>query len=112
MLLCILTKMVFYYGKDWSSHLADTLWAYRSSPKTATGFTPFSLVYGTDVISPTKLLLPSPRILHGMDLEADVDICAEVRVADLESLEEARELAQVRSLWYHQKLDKIGRAHV
>jgi transposase InsO family protein len=104
MLLCILSKMVFYYGEDWSSHLADTLWAYRNSPKTATGFTPFSLVYGTDVISPTKLLMPSPRILHGMDLEADVDICAEVRVADLESLEEARELAQVRSLWYHQKL--------
>uniref|UniRef100_A0A2N9HSJ2 Integrase catalytic domain-containing protein n=1 Tax=Fagus sylvatica TaxID=28930 RepID=A0A2N9HSJ2_FAGSY len=43
MLLCILSKMVFYYGKGWSSHLADTLWAYRGSTKTATGFTPFSL---------------------------------------------------------------------
>ena len=39
-----------------------------------------------------------------MDLEADADICAEARVADLESLEEARELAQVRSLRYHRKL--------
>uniref|UniRef100_A0A2N9HW49 Integrase catalytic domain-containing protein n=1 Tax=Fagus sylvatica TaxID=28930 RepID=A0A2N9HW49_FAGSY len=104
MLLRILSKMVFDYGKGWSSHLADTLWAYRGSTKTATGFTPFSLVYGTDAISPTELLVPSPRILHGMDLEADADICAEARVADLESLEEARELAQVRSLRYHQKL--------
>uniref|UniRef100_A0A2N9I5K1 Uncharacterized protein n=1 Tax=Fagus sylvatica TaxID=28930 RepID=A0A2N9I5K1_FAGSY len=94
MLLRILSKMVFDYGKGWSSHLADTLWAYRGSTKTATGFTPFSLVYGTDAISPTELLVPSPRILHGMDLEADADICAEARVADLESLEEARELAQ------------------
>jgi transposase InsO family protein len=93
MLLRILSKMVFDYGKGWSSHLADTLWAYRGSTKTATGFTPFSLVYGTDAISPTELLVPSPRILHGMDLEADADICAEVRVADLEGLEEARELA-------------------
>uniref|UniRef100_A0A2N9EE51 Integrase catalytic domain-containing protein n=1 Tax=Fagus sylvatica TaxID=28930 RepID=A0A2N9EE51_FAGSY len=93
MLLRILSKMVFDYGKGWSSHLADTLWAYRGSTKTATGFTPFSLVYGTDAISPTELLVPSPRILHGMDLEADADICAEARVADLESLEEARELA-------------------
>uniref|UniRef100_A0A2N9EXF3 Uncharacterized protein n=1 Tax=Fagus sylvatica TaxID=28930 RepID=A0A2N9EXF3_FAGSY len=90
--------------KGWSSHLADTLWAYRGSTKTVTGFTPFSLVYGTDAISPMKLLVPSPRILHGMDLEADADICAEARVANLESLEEARELAQVRSLRYHQKL--------
>jgi hypothetical protein len=39
-----------------------------------------------------------------MDLEADADICAKARVADLESLKEARELAQVRSLRYHQKL--------
>uniref|UniRef100_A0A2N9E8D5 Integrase catalytic domain-containing protein n=1 Tax=Fagus sylvatica TaxID=28930 RepID=A0A2N9E8D5_FAGSY len=104
MLLRILSKMVFDYGKGWSSHLADTLWAYRGSTKTATGFTPFSLVYGTDAISPTELLVPSLRILHGMDLEADADICAEARVADLEGLEEARELAQVRSLRYHQKL--------
>uniref|UniRef100_A0A2N9EK87 Integrase catalytic domain-containing protein n=1 Tax=Fagus sylvatica TaxID=28930 RepID=A0A2N9EK87_FAGSY len=84
----------------WQTHL----WAYRGSTKTATGFTPFSLVYGTDAISPTELLVPSPRILHGMDLEADADICAEARVADLEGLEEARELAQARSLRYHQKL--------
>uniref|UniRef100_A0A2N9FCN2 Uncharacterized protein n=1 Tax=Fagus sylvatica TaxID=28930 RepID=A0A2N9FCN2_FAGSY len=86
MLLRILSKMVFDYGKGWSSHLADTLWAYRGSTKTATGFTPFSLVYGTDAISPTELLVPSPRILHGMDLEADADICAEARVADLERI--------------------------
>jgi hypothetical protein len=39
-----------------------------------------------------------------MDLEADADICTEARVANLESLEEARELVQVRSLQYHQKL--------
>jgi ribonuclease HI len=104
MLLRILSKMVFDYGKGWNSHLADVLWAYRGSPKTATGFTPFSLVYGTDVISPLELLVPSPRILQGTELEADVEICAEARVADLESLDEARELALARSLRYHQRL--------
>uniref|UniRef100_A0A2N9H877 Integrase catalytic domain-containing protein n=1 Tax=Fagus sylvatica TaxID=28930 RepID=A0A2N9H877_FAGSY len=104
MLLRILSKMVFDYGKGWNSHLADVLWAYRGSPKTATGFTPFSLVYGTDVISPPELLVPSPRMLQGTELEADIEICAEARVADLESLDEARELALARSLRYHQKL--------
>uniref|UniRef100_A0A2N9HFT2 RNA-directed DNA polymerase n=1 Tax=Fagus sylvatica TaxID=28930 RepID=A0A2N9HFT2_FAGSY len=93
-----------YYPQGWNSHLADVLWAYRGSPKTATGFTPFSLVYGTDVISPPELLVPSPRILQGTELEADVEMCAEARVADLESLDEARELALARSLRYHQKL--------
>ena len=104
MLLRILSKMVFDYRKGWSSHLVDTLWAYHGSTKIATGFTPFSLVHGTDAISPTELLVPSPRILQGMDLEADADICAEARATNLESLEEARELAQVRSLRYHQRL--------
>uniref|UniRef100_A0A2N9EZT3 Reverse transcriptase/retrotransposon-derived protein RNase H-like domain-containing protein n=1 Tax=Fagus sylvatica TaxID=28930 RepID=A0A2N9EZT3_FAGSY len=84
--------------RGWSFHLADALWAYRGLTKTVTGFTPFSLVYGTDAITPTKLLVPSPRILHGMDLETNADICAEARVADLEGLEEARELAQACSL--------------
>jgi transposase InsO family protein len=104
MLLRILSKIVFDYGKCWNSHLADALWAYRGSTKMATGFTSFSLVYGTDAIAPTELLVPSPRILHGMDLETNADICTEAKVADLESLEEARELAQARSLRYHQKL--------
>jgi hypothetical protein len=104
MLLRILSKMVFDYGKGWSSHLADMLWAYRESLKTATGFTLFSLVYATDVISPPELLVPSPRILQGMELEADIEICAEARVADLESLDESRELALDRNLRYHQKL--------
>uniref|UniRef100_A0A2N9H206 RNA-directed DNA polymerase n=1 Tax=Fagus sylvatica TaxID=28930 RepID=A0A2N9H206_FAGSY len=48
--------------------------------------------------------VPSPRILQGTELEADVEMCAEARVADLESLDEARELALARSLRYHQKL--------
>uniref|UniRef100_A0A2N9IKX5 RNA-directed DNA polymerase n=1 Tax=Fagus sylvatica TaxID=28930 RepID=A0A2N9IKX5_FAGSY len=77
MLLRILSKMVFDYGNDWKAHLADVLWAYRSSPKTATGFTPFSLVYGTDTISPTELVVPSPRVMQGSELEVDANICAE-----------------------------------
>uniref|UniRef100_A0A2N9G772 Integrase catalytic domain-containing protein n=1 Tax=Fagus sylvatica TaxID=28930 RepID=A0A2N9G772_FAGSY len=97
MLLHILSKMVFDYGKDWKAHLADVLWAYRSSPKTATGFTPFSLVYGTDTISPTELVVPSPRVMQGSELEVDANICAEARMADLEGLDEARDLAKAKS---------------
>ena len=73
--------------------IVDHKWAYRGLTKTETGFTPFSLVYGTDAIAPIELLVLSPRILHGMDLETNVDICTEARVADLEGLEEVRELA-------------------
>jgi ribonuclease HI len=104
MLLRILSKMVFDYGSNWNSHLTDVLWAYRSSPKTATGFTPFSLVYGTDTISPTELVVPTPRVLQGSDLEADANICAEARMADLEGLDESRELARLKSQRNYQKM--------
>ena len=89
--------MVFDYGNNWRNHLADVLWAYRSSPKIATRFTPFSLVYGTDTISPTELVVPSPRVMQGSELEVDPNMCVEAWMADLEGLDEARELARARS---------------
>uniref|UniRef100_A0A2N9ENF4 Integrase catalytic domain-containing protein n=1 Tax=Fagus sylvatica TaxID=28930 RepID=A0A2N9ENF4_FAGSY len=107
MLLRILSKMVFDYGNDWKAHLADVLWAYRSSPKTATGFTPFSLVYGTDTISPTELVVPSPRVMQGSELETDATMCAEARMADLEGLDEARDLAKAKAQRNYQKMANV-----
>ena len=80
------------------------MWAYRSSPKIATGFTPFSLVYGTDTISSTKLVVPTPRVLQGSDLEVNANICADARMADLEGLDESRELARLKSQRNYQKM--------
>ena len=107
MLLQILSKMVFDYGSNWRAHLADVLWAYQSSPKTATGFTPFSLVYGTDTISPTELVVHSPRVMQGSELEVDANICVEARMVDPEGLDEARELAKARSQRNYQKMANV-----
>lgn len=62
-ILKILKKMKREYGGRWSSHLIDVLKACRSSLKTATRFSPFSLVYGTEVISPVELTIPTPRMV-------------------------------------------------
>ena len=51
------------YGEDWVTHLPDALWAYRNSPKSATKFSPFSLVYEKKVVSPAKVMIPSLRVL-------------------------------------------------
>jgi hypothetical protein len=107
MLLRILSKMVSDYGNDWRAHLANVLWAYRSSPKTTTGFTPFSLVYGTDTISPTELVVPSPQVMQGSELEVDANMCAEAQTADLEGLDEVRDLAKVRSQRNYQKMTNV-----
>ncbi|XP_025677470.1 uncharacterized protein [Arachis hypogaea] len=42
----ILEKIVKAHRKDWSTRLADALWAYRTVYKTPIGMSPFYLVYG------------------------------------------------------------------
>ena len=43
--------------------MTNILWAYRSSVKIATGFSPFSLVCGTEAINPVELVVPKPRVV-------------------------------------------------
>ena len=96
--------MVHEYEEGWSEHLLETLWAYRSSAKTATGFSPFCLVYGTKAISLVKLLVPTPRVVHGKEIEMSVATCAECKVSNLETLEEARNLAYSHIQRYQQQM--------
>ena len=51
------------YGEGWVTHLPDALWAYQSSPKSATKFSPFSIVYGIEVVSLAEVMIPSLRVL-------------------------------------------------
>jgi len=43
--------------------ILSALWAYRISVKTITGFTPFQLVYGMEVILPIKCEIPSLKLV-------------------------------------------------
>ena len=97
MILKILKKMKHEYRGKWSDHLADVLWACRSSVKTATRFSPFSLAYGTKAISLVELVVPTPRVILK---ESQEDTNNERRLADLEGVEEERELAKRRSQRY------------
>ena len=38
------------------------LWAYRTSVKTSTGFTPFQLVYGLEAVLPIECEIPSLKL--------------------------------------------------
>ena len=46
----------------WVDELQNVLWAYRTIKRTATGETPFSMVYGTEAVIPTGLLVPTARM--------------------------------------------------
>ncbi|KAI5445733.1 hypothetical protein KIW84_013820 [Lathyrus oleraceus] len=58
----IIQKMVVTY-KDWHEMLPFALHGYRTSVCTLTGATPFSLVYGMEVVLPVEVEIPSMRVL-------------------------------------------------
>ena len=68
-------------------------------PKIAHGGTPFALAFGTEAVIPIELKLPSARVVafnehhNSQGLKANLDL-----------LEEKREVAQVRMAVYRQKV--------
>jgi hypothetical protein len=72
-------------GKNWHKELPSILWAHRININRATRDTPFSLVYGAEVVLPPKIYLKSDRVAH-FNLEDQ----AEARELDANLLEERR----------------------
>ena len=54
--------------KDWHEMLPYALYGYHTSVRTSTGATPFSLVYGTEVVLPMEVEIPSLRVLMEVEL--------------------------------------------
>ena len=75
------------------------LWAYRTTYKKLTAHTPFSLVYGQEVVMPMEYIIPSLRIAKITEM-ADTDTMNE-RLAQLLALEE-----DIFILGFHQKVQK------
>ncbi|KAK4389424.1 hypothetical protein Sango_2279400 [Sesamum angolense] len=42
-------------GGNWVEELTSVLWSYRTTPRSSTGESPFSLVYGTKALIPAEL---------------------------------------------------------
>ena len=55
----MLQRTVNKHKTNWHLMLFPTLWAYRTSVKTATGFTPFHLVFGEEAVLPIECEIPS-----------------------------------------------------
>ncbi len=58
----IIMKMTVTY-RDWHDMLPFALHAYRTTVRTLTGATPYSLVYGMEALLPIEVKIPSLRIL-------------------------------------------------
>ena len=57
-------------------HLPDALWVYRNSPKSAIIFSPFSLVYGTEVVSLAEIITPSLRVMQMQEKDKEEEVFA------------------------------------
>ena len=57
--------------KDWHEMLPFALHGYRTTTRTSTGATPYSLVYGMEDILPIEVQIPSLRIMKDAGLNED-----------------------------------------
>ena len=81
-----------------AEELPWVLWAYRTTPRSSTGKTPFILASGTDSLDPVEIRLESYRI-QLFDPKAN-----EFGIqANLDMLEEEREAAHQRNVRYQQQ---------
>ncbi|XP_068302687.1 uncharacterized protein [Pyrus communis] len=87
-LIGILEKMVKEKPGLWHLRLNEALWAYRTSPRSATGTTPYALTYGHDAMLPVELSISSLRVIEQSDLFS-IEYCQAMR-QELEDLEESR----------------------
>ncbi|KAK3008782.1 hypothetical protein RJ639_014526 [Escallonia herrerae] len=83
----------------WVDELPKVLWAYRTTPHSVTGETPFLLCYGTEAMLPVEIGVPTIRALHFSELNNDLGLRAN---PDL--VEEARTQAHVRSVIVKQRV--------
>ena len=76
--------------RRWAEELHGVLWAYRTTPKTTTLETPFSLVYGTEAIVPTEVHVKTT--VSGPISQEEND---ELMILSLDLLDEKREAARL-----------------
>ncbi|KAM1710012.1 hypothetical protein ACFXTN_000453 [Malus domestica] len=67
-LIGILEKMIKERPGMWHLKLNEALWVYRTSPRSATGTTPYALTYGHDAMLPVELSVNSLRMIEHSSL--------------------------------------------
>ncbi|MCO5609170.1 hypothetical protein L7F22_063393 [Adiantum nelumboides] len=87
----IVRKMVQSKPKIWDAFLHGALWAYRTTYKDATQFTPFHLVYRHEALQPIELQIPTIN-LAGKEEQGGDETWIN-RLLTLTELEWKRELA-------------------
>ena len=102
----ILRKMV-ETSRDWSEKLSFSLWAYRTSFRTSTGATPYSLVYGMEAVLPVEIEIGSLRV--ALEHQISEIEWAQSRYDQLSLLDERRLRAAYHVQAYQRKMTRAFR---
>ncbi|KAK4389549.1 hypothetical protein Sango_2291900 [Sesamum angolense] len=103
--LCnLLKKVVAKSKRDWHERIGEALWAYRTTVRTPTQATPYALVYGVEAVLPLEQQIPSLRIAIQEGLTEEEN--AQIRLEELEALDEKRLEAQQRLECYQARLSR------
>ena len=84
----IITKTVASHKRDWAARLPEALWAYRTTWRSTTGYSPYQLVFGKQPIFPIEFEIQTLRTAQevGLDLsEAQIN-----RLQQINELDEIR----------------------
>ncbi|RVX07061.1 Gag-Pol polyprotein [Vitis vinifera] len=105
----ILRRMV-ETSRDWSEKLPFALWAYRTSFRTSTGATPYSLAYGMEAMLPVEIEMGSLRVALEQQIpEAD---WAQAQFDQLNLLDERRLRAADHVRAYQRKMARAFKKRV
>ncbi|XP_014499251.2 uncharacterized protein LOC106760315 [Vigna radiata var. radiata] len=99
----IVQKMVVTY-KDFHEMLPFALHGYRTSVRTSTGATPFSLVYGMEAVLPFEVEIPSLRVL--METQLEEAEWVQAWLDQLNLIEEKRLTAVCHGQLYQRRMKK------
>ncbi|XP_061999282.1 uncharacterized protein LOC133716611 [Rosa rugosa] len=103
--LCnILKKAVSKTKRDWYERMGEALWAYRTTYRTPTKATPYSLVYGVEAVLPLEKQIPSLRIALQDGLTDEEN--AKLRLQELKALDEKRLDAQQHLECYQARMSR------
>ena len=89
-------------SRDWSEKLPFALWAYRTSFRTSTRATPYSLVYGMEAVLPVEIEMGSLRV--ALEQQIPETDWAQARFDQLNLLDERRLRATDHVRAYQRKM--------
>jgi len=95
---------------DWTERLVKALWAYRTSVRTPTGQTPYTLTFGMEPVLPYEILIPFLRVQLDQDL--DVEVHQDAILAQMELLDEKRMMAADHAQVYRKRLARFYQKRV